>query len=452
MVHANRILLLVASAVAYAFAFPPHGWWPLALLSVGVLAGLLHGARPMHGLMTGYWWGMIAFGTGLSWLWQLFGPFSLLLWGILAVFPAAFGWLICLAQQRGVTAGWRLAFFTAVAWTGTEFVRCEVMPLKFPWMHLGLALEPWPLVSTVGVYGLGFVCMLTLAAALFRAKAGWVAFGVLMIVQIDTLVVSKRTPGQSQIKVVAVQAEGAATGTYMSLAKEGAADDTELIVWPEYTIPIDVRNVARSELEKVQAFAKERGALLVFGTQTRLEGPKWQNTALTIDGTNVLGEHGKNHTVHFFNDGEHGKTALPVVTPLGRIGTPICFDCDFQDVVRRMTLEGAEFFAVPSMDAASWSERQHIMHSQLFRVRAAENRRSMVVAASSGVSQIIDSHGRAMKSLGALKTGILSGAIERQTDLTFYTRLGWLIPWVALGVLVMWTALLLGFVKRRTRN
>lgn len=409
MEHVNRILLLMVSAVAYAFAFPPFGWWPLALLSVGVLAGLLHAARPMHGLIAGFGWGMLAFGTGLSWIYEIFGPFSILLWGLLAVFPALFGWLVCTAQRRGITRGWPLAVFIALAWTGTEFVRCEIMPLKFPWMNLGLALEPWPMVSWVGVYGLGFLSILTLAAIIFRAaRAWWVALALMVIAQSDALPL--RDQSHRQIKVAAVQAEGAATETCIALANQ-APPDTQLVVWPENTLPIDVRHVAQSELAKVQAFALQRKTLLVFGTQTRLEGPKWQNTALTIDGETVLGEHGKNHTVHFFNDGEPGTTALPVPTSLGKIGTPICFDCDFQDVVRKMTLAGAEFFAVPSMDAAGWPARQHIQHSQLFRVRAAENQRSMVVAASSGVSQIIDSKGAVIQSLAPLKSGTISGSI-----------------------------------------
>jgi apolipoprotein N-acyltransferase len=259
--------------------------------------------------MAGYWWGVLPFGTGLSWMWNIFGPLSLLLWGILAVFPAMFGWLVALALQRGMK-GW------------------------------GLALEPWPLVSWVGVYGLGFLSMLTLAAILFKATGGrWL---ILIWIMITSARVPDQIKADSQVKVVAVQAEGATTETYMTLVDQ-APDDTQLIVWPENTIPIDVRNVAHGQLEKVQAFALKRKALVVFGTLTRIEGPKWQNTALTVDGTKVLGEHGKNHTVHLFNDGEHGTTALPVVTPLGKVGTPICFDCDFQDVVRKMTLAGAEF-------------------------------------------------------------------------------------------------------------
>ncbi len=447
MEHANRILLLIASAVAYAFAFPPYGWWPLALLSLGLLVGVLHTARPVYGLFAGFWWGMLAFGTGLSWMWTIFGPLSILLWGLLALSPAIFGGLICLAQQRGVTTGWQLAFFIALAWTGTEFIRCELMPLKFPWMNLGLALEPWPFVSWVGVYGLGFLSVLALAGLIFSASGAWlIALIMITIADVESMVLRDKVQIYRSINVAAIQAEGASTDTYIALTNK-APDETQLIVWPEYAIPSDVRNLAKSELAKVQAFALQRNALLVFGTQTRLEGPKWQNTALTVDGTKVLGEHGKNHPVHLFDDGEHGKTALPVFTPLGKIGTPICFDCDFHDVVRKMTLAGAEFFAVPSMDAASWSARQHIQHSQLFRVRAAENHRCMVVAASSGVSQIIDSHGEVIQSLAPMKTGIISGSIESRKGLTFYTRTGWLTPWLALALSLIWTGWLLAFSK-----
>lgn len=446
MENANRIVLLMAAAVAYAFAFPPFGWWPLALLSVGVLLGFLHDVRPRHGLTAGFGWGMLAFGTGLSWMWNIFGPLSLLLWSILAVFPALFGGLVSLAAQRGMK-GWQLALFIALAWTGTEFVRCELMPLRFPWMNLGLALEPWPLVSTVGVYGLGFLSMLTLAAIIFAARrARWLILLWVLIASPSGM--PHQINADALVKVTAVQAEGAATETYITLANN-TPDDTQLVVWPENTIPIDVRNVAKDELAKVQAFASKRKALVVFGTQTRLEGPKWQNTALTVDGTKVLGAHVKNHPVHLFDDGEPGTTALPIITSLGKIGTPICFDCDFHDVVRKMTLAGAEFFAVPSMDAASWSARQHIQHSQLFRARAAENKRSIVVAASSGVSQIISSVGTSVESLAPLKTGSISGSIERQTDLTFYTRMGWLTPWMALALLLLWTVWLLAFPKPR---
>lgn len=91
-------------------------------------------------------------------------------------------------------------------------------------------------------------------------------------------------------------------------------------------------------------------------------------------------------------------------------------------------------------------------HAQLFRVRAAENRRWMVVTASSGVSQIINAEGRATASLKAMKHGVLNGTIAPIREVTFFTRVGWLTPWIALGALLIWTVWLLAFPPQETRR
>ncbi len=433
MLDPLRIAVVIASAVAYALSFPPVGLGPLVLVAVGGLIWALKGCSQGMAFVCGLVWGVLAFGIGLSWFWNIFHVMALPLWGVLALFPAVFGALVALARQRGLQ-GVKLALYIALAWTGTDFVRCEIMPLRLPWLHVGLALEPWPLVSWIGVYGLGFVAVSLVAAASLRK---WRVLVMVLAVLGSAALFETRFFKAPLIPVAAVQAETAPLSTYLELSKQ-VPQGTQLIVWPEYAVPKDIRQ-SPSELEAIQQIAASKNALIVFGTQTRLEGVKWQNTALTVDGNRVIGEHGKNHTVHLFEDGERGPTATAFETSLGKIGTPICFDCDFHDVVRRMTADGAEFFAVPSMDAVSWGEKQHIQHSQLFRVRAAENRRSMIVAASSGVSQIIDQNGHATKSLGALKQGVLSGGLTLNRELTFFTRHGWLTPWLALVALVIWT-------------
>lgn len=329
-----------------------------------------------------------------------------------------------------------MAAFIALAWCAMEFIRCELMPLRFPWMSAGLALEPWPLVSWIGVYGLGLVIALTVAGTL---QVGWKVMWLLPVLIIGWLL-EMRLIKAPEVPVALVQAETAPLSSYLALSEKTAVT-AKLIVWPEYAVPKDVR--ATSDLATIQALAAKRNAIFVFGTQTGLGGAKWQNTALTIDGSRVLGEHGKHHTVHLFNDGETGPTMSAIDTPLGRLGTPVCFDCDFQDVVRRMTLDGAEFFAVPSMDAAHWGEKQHIQHAQFFRLRAAENRRAFIVAASSGVSQIITPNGHRSQQLPAMVEGVLDGTITPQTDITFFTRFGWLTPWLAMAAVTLWFAWLL---------
>lgn len=61
-----------------------------------------------------------------------------------------------------------------------------------------------------------------------------------------------------------------------------------------------------------------------------------------MDPTGGLGEHKKVRSVYFFDDDTPGKTALPMRTARGKIGTPTCFDCDYEGIVPRMTATGAE--------------------------------------------------------------------------------------------------------------
>ena len=100
-------------------------------------------------------------------------------------------------------------------------------------------------------------------------------------------------------------------------------------------------------------------------------------------------------------------------------------------------------FVVPTMDAESWTARQHDQHAELFRIRACENGRWIFVCATSGVSQVIDPHGHVHRRLAALKQGVISGTMKRESKLTFYTRFGWLTPWAVLAVAaVCWVGLL----------
>jgi len=89
-----------------------------------------------------------------------------------------------------------------------------------------------------------------------------------------------------------------------------------------------------------------------------------------------------------------------------------------------MTAGGAEFFLIPSLDAMAWSARQHEQHGVLFRHRAAGNGRWLVVASSSGVTQIIDSRGRVRDRLPLMDEGVLVGEIGRENHQTIFQHEG----------------------------
>jgi apolipoprotein N-acyltransferase len=202
----------------------------------------------------------------------------------------------------------------------------------------------------------------------------------------------------------------------------------------------------------LQGFLTFAGTLIwLFAIFESLAPALWFTLALF---TGILGTHFKNHIVHLFNDGEKGITAKAINTPIGKIGTPICFDCDHQDVIRKMTADGAELFLIPSMDAADWTERQHLQHGTLFRHRAAENGRWLAIASTSGLTQIIGPNGHSSAHLPLMEEGVLTGQISPLQRRTFFQRGGWLFgPACLFGTvaLILWSVIS-GLKDRRLSN
>ena len=203
-------------------------------------------------------------------------------------------------------------------------------------------------------------------------------------------------------------------------------EEVDIILLPEYAFDRDVREFEKTWLALTE-LAKKRDAIIVLGTKTEFED-YWYNTALTLTGDGEVGVHYKNHPVHFFDDGRAGKGAKALRAKGIEFGTPICFDNDYEGVVRKMTADGATFFAVPSLDAEHWTEREHWQHAELFRQRAAENGRWMVVSTGSGITQLIDAHGIRRKWLEPMEPGSLLVELPLRSTLTVYTRIGWLFP------------------------
>lgn len=439
-----RCGIAVLSGVAYALAFPPLGWCWLVVPGIAGLLVALRGLRGGAARRLGFLHGMVVYGVGLPWLCILFGAVAVGLWGVLAAFTAAFAWMQCRAKDRGL-AGGKLAAFTVVNWCGWEFIRAELFPLKFPWMTPGLALGPNMLVSWIGVYG---VSSLVVLVAVFLVWRRW-KLAVLNLLLLAAMVEFRgalpepAADDPRAIRMAGLQFESVSIDHFHDTTRR-LPPGIQHVVWPEYAVPYDVR-ASRRDWAALQGLCKERGIALTLGTQTRSQdGSGWHNTALTLDATGVLGEHHKVHTVHFFDDGIPGKTALPVQTSMAKAGSIICFDGDYEGIVRRMTAAGAEVFLVPLMDAESWSAWQHDQHAELFRIRACENARWLFVCSTSGVSQVIDAKGAVHAKLGAMEQGVFTGAVRRETRLSIYTRFGWLTPWCMLSAAaVCWIALLL---------
>jgi apolipoprotein N-acyltransferase len=430
-----KVVAIPISGVLYAAAFPPLEIFGLMPLALALLFWALQEVPPGPALLAGFTHGLISYGIGVSWLWNVFGPMSLALFGILAAFHALFGLGFSLVRLR-LPSSRAAPFVIAALWTLLEFTRGELFWLKFPWFGVGLARGPHWLLPWLGLYAVTFLTT-SAVLALLQKSTRLIGVALLLMWALPGIPLPLPTPTPTEttpaipIPIAAVQAEMAGLKTYLKLSAE-TPPETRLWIWPEYAYASDLTRNKRDH-QAILDFLKSRphpDAILVLGTHTWVGDEGWHNTALTLNASGSLGSHFKNHSVHLFDDGIPGTEARPVETPVGPVGTPICFDCDFQDVVRRMTASGAAFIVSPTMDAISWSLRQHEQHARLFQIRAAENRRWIAVAATSGVTQIIDPTGRVTARLPLVKEATLSGTLHARSDLTFFTRYGHHFPWL----------------------
>jgi len=144
----------------------------------------------------------------------------------------------------------------------------------------------------------------------------------------------------------------------------------------------------------LRALAAETGAHLVIGYAVKTEeGLRNEVTVLTPDGR-FLSVYGKDHPVAFAGETSLTRGTYPVYeTPLGRLGTIICYDLDFTDTARKVARNGAQLIAVPSFDSPEVAAK-HYSHVVF---RAVENRAAMVKADVAFDSAIVDPYGRILE-------------------------------------------------------
>ena len=446
--------LVLLSASALPLCFPPFGWWPLMLAVLPLLFFATSNTTPRRAFYLGMLHGTVGYGATLYWFFHIFAAGAIPLFAILALFTAVFCLLFNFLTKQTKSAGVKV-LMAATLWAAIEFYRSELFFLRFPWITPGSALGPTWLSPIVGVYGASFLVAAASAALIFRRT---LPLGLFLSLTVVCLGLLRPAPLEAdegaRISVAVVQSEDCLLRSYASLTRKAQEASPDLVVWPEYSLPYDVRKDEK-DFAKLTSLCADLDAILVVGTQT-VVGPgarDWYNTALVLNKSGVLGEYYKARPVHFFNDGIPGCSFVPIQTGLGALGTPICFDCDYTEVARRMAAHGAEYFAVPSFDAESWSANQHLQHAALFKLRAAENARWLACAASSGVSQIIDPHGSVHKSLPPMETGVLTYRIGKSDRITFFTRAGWLLPWVTVvcSICLLIYAFCKALVERRRK-
>lgn len=499
------IFLVLVSGALTALAFPKFSFSFLIWISLIPLLYALAGKTPKQSFLLGLLAGFVFYALLLNWVPDvpahyggLSTVFSLLIFFVfmlyLALFWGLFSWVFSRLRHQLPIASYFIAPFI---WVTFEFVLTHLLT-GFPWGLLGYAqfqnLMFIQMASVTGIYGLSF--MIVLFQSLFvlsmqqrRRRFFFVGLAVILLIHLGgffSLRTSPASNGTFQASVIQgnissdISWDRLSTEEiiqlferHMDLTYLAHSEGAQLIIWPEFSVPLCFSCPYGIYLEfknRIVHFVEDTGKTLLIGTnETRssAEENEYFNTALCIGPDLNPTEYYKMHLVPFGEYTPYKKVfsfintmthAIGDVTPGKeyvlhevngiRFGSPICYEVVFPDLVRRFVKNGARFLTTITNDGWYGKSSAPYQHFAIAVLRAVENRRFLLRAATTGISGIVDPHGRILsKSQLNIQTH-LTGSITPLSRLTPYARLG---DTFAYGCLTLSLLFLILTVARRKK-
>jgi len=119
-----------------------------------------------------------------------------------------------------------------------------------------------------------------------------------------------------------------------------------------------------------------------------------------------------------------------------QVAVATCYEVAFDDLVTESVQAGATVIAVPTNNATFGRTEMTFQQLAMSRVRAVEHGRTVLIAATSGVSAIITPTGEVRQQSEIFTAQALTDEIAVRSDLTLATRVG-SIPELALSAIVL---------------
>ncbi|HVQ17852.1 MAG TPA: apolipoprotein N-acyltransferase, partial [Actinomycetes bacterium] len=131
------------------------------------------------------------------------------------------------------------------------------------------------------------------------------------------------------------------------------------------------------------------------------------------------------------------------------IGDVICFEVAYDNIVRDVVTGGGDVIAVQTNNATYGRTGQVEQQLAMSRLRAVEHGRTVLVAATSGISAIIAPDGSVQQQAPEFTRDVLVDTIVLRSDETVATRLG---AWPELLLTIVGIMGLLTGLRRRGRK
>lgn len=509
MIRYPRAAALVAGLIS-ATGFAPLSLWPVALICFAVLLWLVHEAPSLKSaLLRGWLFGVGHFTLGNNWIQHAFdyqdkmppalGYFAVVLLALyLAIYPAMAAGLAW--RFRGVKPDLPFILAAAAAWIATEYLR-GTMFTGYPWSPLGVIWVPAggvaQLAAWIGTYALSGVTIAAAGALFLAARRDFrpligAAVALAAIALLLHPGADRDDPSRPHVRVVQPNvgqeqwADPDAAQKILARLVAGSGSPgaiPRLVVWPEGMVDYYVEDGypdrrfyykgdprwVRGNIAAIlgpRDMALIGGNALFFDRDAKLGGAG--NSVWAVDPAGMLGRrYDKAHLVPF---GEYlpmrplleplglarlvmgdidfiagpGPAAIPV-PGFGNIGVAVCYEIIFSgSIVDRD--HRPDLLFNPSNDAwfGKWGPPQHLAQA---RLRAIEEGLPILRATPTGISAVIDAHGRLLGTVPAGQEGAIEVPLPAPLPPTLFARLGNLL---ALAVALLFVASAIA-LRRNTR-
>lgn len=380
----------------------------------------------------------------------------------------------------------------AFLWVIAEYVQ-EIGVLGFPWGRLAISqVNNLPIIQGASLFGslfIGFLIVIfngLLTAAIINYKNNIVksvkilslaiiifilniSYGYIRLYDIEdgdkvnvTIIQGNIDSAQKWKK----EDEKNNLELYKKLTDEAINGEdnfkSDMIIWPETAIPIDISKSGWI-LGEYRKLAVKYNALFMTGTfyTDTKNGSNEYNSIVSINKKGEIEQiYHKRHLVPFGEVLPFENQVLKIVPKLKnlnlfngslragvesmiidntnvKVGSLICFESIFPKLARESVNKGAEVLVIVTNDSWFKDSKAIYEHNKNSVLRAVENNRYLARSANTGISCVIDNHGRIIEDLGPLKRGYLNSYIKVIKTNSLYTLIGDLIIYISILFIVL---------------
>jgi apolipoprotein N-acyltransferase len=507
----RRLLLALLSGTMLTASFPPGNYSWLIWIALVPLLQAIQDQTFTKALRIGFVAGLAHYLTLLYWIIAVLGHYGnmdyLVSLGpllLLCLYLSCYLALFCAATNYTGNPIF-ISLQTAALWVIFEFMRAKLLS-GFPWCLLGYTqFKNLPLIQIsayTGVYGVSFLivlCNVLLHRVFFRSHLGSrLSLGIEISTAVCVMLGAyayghhrfmsgeKETLNARNISVAIIQAnidqsvkwdpsfQETTMGLYKRLTKKALVGEPELIVWPETSIPFFFQERDRLASEII-SLLHESKASLIFGSpayEHTKEKTIYYNRAYLLETQQTsLQYYDKIHLVPFgeyvpfkeilsfvnrlvpaAGDFAAGNRFSPLRLESLLVGVTICFEAIFPELSRIQTRQGAQILVNLTNDAWFGMSSAPHQHLSMAVFRSVENNRSLIRAANTGISALVNPYGKIVDSSPLFEVAVLEGRVPvSEAPPTFYTNYGDLFIYLLMVVCIV-RFLVVYWNKRRIRE